>query len=238
MPALKAITLDAYGTLFDFEGELRTAAVRDILAMAGAGGQCPQAFADAWGAQFFARYERFGCEAGEKPDFMTMAELTAEALTATFKERGVEADPVAGTELWMDRLSGVEVFEEIPAMLSALSSRFRLAVVSDIDDRVIQPALSRLGWDFEFVLTSEGQRSYKHHPQALIFRSAAEHFGLQSGEIVHVGDLPADVNGAKRAGFRAVWVNRYGRKLPANCPRPDWEVVDLRSLCGLLEAVA
>jgi FMN hydrolase / 5-amino-6-(5-phospho-D-ribitylamino)uracil phosphatase len=238
MPALKAVTLDAYGTLFDFEGELRTRAVRDILEIAGASQHCPQAFAEAWGVQFFARYEQFGRDAGEGPEFMTIADITADALTATFREHEVEADPVAGTELWLERLAGVRVFEEIPAMLDALSGCLRLAVVSDIDDRVIEPALARLGWDFEFVLTSEGERSYKHHPGALIFHSAAERFGLQNAEIVHVGDSPADVYGARRAGFRAVWVNRYGRELPADCPRPDWEVTDLASLAELLRSAA
>ena len=80
---IRACVFDAYGTLFDFEGELRTHAVRDILEVAGASQHCPQAFAEAWGVQFFARYEQFGRDAGEGPEFVTLADLTADALAAT-----------------------------------------------------------------------------------------------------------------------------------------------------------
>ncbi len=236
MRPVRAVTLDAYGTLFDFEGDLRTDAVRDILHMAGAPEHSPESFADAWGVNFHARYEECGRQGCEK--FVSIAKLTAEALADTYREHGLELDPGRGTELWLDRLGGVHIFPEVPAVLEALSQRFPLAMVSDIDDRVIAPALERLGWDFEFVLTSEGQRCYKHHPDALIFRRAAERLGLPTESVVHVGDSPADVSGARLAGMRVAWVNRYGRRLPEDCPRPDWEIEDLSALPELLEAPA
>jgi len=41
------------------------------------------------------------------------------------------------------------------------------------------------------------------------------------GEAVYAGDDPSlDVEGAQRAGLRAVWINRFERTLPAHI-RPD-----------------
>ncbi len=234
MPPVKAITLDAYGTLFDFEGDLRTNAVSEILELAGSPRHSPQKFADAWGVNFHAHYSRHTRSAVAPADFKSLAEITADALAATYAEHDIECDPWPGTEVWLGWLQGVTVFSDVRPTLETLAEQFPLAVVSDIDDRVIAPALERLGWGFEFVLTSEGQKSYKDHPGALIFRSAAEKFGVRPEEIVHVGDSPADVGGAKRGGLRAVWLNRYGRELPPGCPAPDWEVNDLSPLPEIL----
>lgn len=238
MLPVKAVTLDAYGTLFDFEGELRTRAVTEILARAGAPQQCPREFAEAWGMNFHARYDEHARSAASPEDFKPIAEITADALAVTYAQHGIDLDPRPGTEIWLGWLERVALFSEVRPALEVLAGMFPLAVVSDIDDRVIAPALERLDWGFEFVLTSEGQRCYKDHPGARIFRAAVEMFGLRAEEIVHVGDSPADIAGAKRAGLRAAWVNRYGRSLPQGCARPDWEVEDLSSLPDLLGGAA
>jgi 2-haloalkanoic acid dehalogenase type II len=218
---------------------VRTRAVREILESAGAPDRDAEAFADQWGENFFAIYDgqaRSG--PGNGQGFRTIAEITAEALAATYRQNGLELDPWPGTALWLEWLGRVEPYAEARAVLRALSANFRLAMVTDIDDRVIAPALARLDWEFEFVLTSESQRAYKHHPDGLIFERALQRLGCRPEQAAHVGDSAADVTGARSCGMLAVWVNRYGRALPAGCPVPDRTVRDLRSLPGLLEPLA
>jgi putative hydrolase of the HAD superfamily len=237
MCALRAVTLDAYGTVFDFESRIRTRAVEEILQRAGAEDRDAQAFADQWGENFFVLYDgHAGAGAADGEDFRSIADLTAEALAATYRQHGMDLDPIPGTEVWLDWLRRVEPYPEVAGVLGDLSGRFRLAMVSDIDDRVIGPALERLDWPLEFVMTSESERAYKHHPEGIVFRRALGRLECLPAEVVHVGDSAADVIGAKRSGMFAAWVNRHGRSLPADCPRPDWEIPDLSELPAVLEA--
>jgi len=52
---------------------------------------------------------------------------------------------------------------------------------------------------------------------------------------VMAGDTPeTDVQGAQRAGLRAVWLNRDHRQWPGNLARPDAVIKDLGQLPGVL----
>jgi FMN phosphatase YigB (HAD superfamily) len=76
-------------------------------------------------------------------------------------------------------------------------------------------------------------RAYKPHP--LVFQRALEQLGLQSHEVLHVGDSDVDdVKGAKAAGLRVAWVNRDRRSRHPDAPQPDFEIPDLTRLLTLL----
>lgn len=49
-------------------------------------------------------------------------------------------------------------------------------------------------------------------PDIHFFHKVLQHFGAKPGEVVMIGDkLIADIYGAKRAGFKTVWVEHIGR---------------------------
>ena len=235
MLRIRAVTLDAYGTVFDFESALPRIA-GEVLAAQGRAGFPAGTLADSWGANFYALYEQFG---GSRPEaggeFRTIARLTADALELTSRQHGLGLDPWPGTEIWLRHLRAVRPFPEVPGVLAALDGRFLLAMLSDTDDGIIAPALERLGGRFRFVLTSEQVRAYKQDPRGTLFRRALAELGLPAEAVVHVGDSTADIRGAKAAGMRMAWVNRFGRELAAGCPRPDWEIPDLTALPELLD---
>jgi putative hydrolase of the HAD superfamily len=59
--------------------------------------------------------------------------------------------------------------------------------------------------------------------------------GVDRDHVWHVGDsLSADVDGAKRAGLAAVWLNRSGRTCSTGEAEPDVEIRSLAELTGLL----
>ena len=79
---IRAVTLDAYGTVFDFESHLSDVAA-EVLAAGGATGPSPRALAEAWSSHFTALYDEFGRRHHEDGrEFRTIAELTTDALAA------------------------------------------------------------------------------------------------------------------------------------------------------------
>jgi len=62
-------------------------------------------------------------------------------------------------------------------------------------------------------------------PDPRIFRMALDQLGCPAGETVMIGDAWAtDIVGARAAGIRPVWFNRFG------APSPDRSVTEVRSL--------
>jgi putative hydrolase of the HAD superfamily len=56
--------------------------------------------------------------------------------------------------------------------------------------------------------------------------------------VLHVGDDPeADVEGARAAGLRPVWLNRSGTPWPAPSAAPDLHIRSLLELDAVLGAV-
>ena len=59
--------------------------------------------------------------------------------------------------------------------------------------------------------------------------------GASRDQTLHIGDHPEmDVDGARRSGLHAVWVNRDGSAWPAELREPDGVVNDLHELETLL----
>lgn len=95
---------------------------------------------------------------------------------------------------------------EVRPLLEHLASRCKLAVVStrsspDADTFLRQHDLSAL---FALSVTQETTRRLKPHPQPVAH--AARTLGLSPSECVMVGDTPADMTSARRAGAWAVGV--------------------------------
>src|SRR5262249_7433576 len=65
--------------------------------------------------------------------------------------------------------------------LDILARRFRLAVVSNIDDDLL--AATRLNRNFDLVCTAERASGYK--PDGTLFRYLIEHAGVRLNEIFH-----------------------------------------------------
>src|SRR5436309_5818092 len=97
------------------------------------------------------------------------------------------------------------VFPEVPEALRLLRTQgLKLGVVSNFDGR-LPPLLAGLGLSplVDLVLPSTTADAAK--PDPAIFRRALSALGVTASATVHAGDgLVADVEGARRAGLRAV----------------------------------
>ena len=89
------------------------------------------------------------------------------------------------------------------------------------------------GLRFDVVVDSETAGYYKPDPR--IFQRACDALSVPAGEAVMVGDTPeTDVQGARRAGLRAVWLNRGHRDWPASLAGPEAVIGELGQLLRCL----
>jgi 2-haloalkanoic acid dehalogenase type II len=136
-------------------------------------------------------------------------------------------------DAYADLHATAAIFPEVPDMVQELARHVRLAVVANADHDYLMRCLSRNGLRFDLVVDSETARCYKPDPR--IFQRACAALPVSAGEAVMVGDTPeTDVQGARQAGLRAVWLNRGHRDWPGNLAGPDAVIDDLGQLLRCL----
>ena len=125
-------------------------------------------------------------------------------------------------------------FPDTVAALRALKSRYKLAVISNIDEDLFAATAQQLQVPFDWVITAERVRSYK--PSRQNFTYAIEHIGVPPAQLLHVAQsLYHDIVPAKQLGLTAVWVNRYQLRPDATSQaQPDLEVPDLGTLVATM----
>ncbi|MBT5923446.1 MAG: HAD family hydrolase [Cellvibrionales bacterium] len=106
----------------------------------------------------------------------------------------------------------VNCYEGVEELLSTLSKQHVLGTISNGNADVKQTCI---GHHFSFALSAEHINSSK--PDALIFNTALSHIEnlmgqrLDPSEVAHVGDdFLCDIVGAKRAQFKAIWLEGHG----------------------------
>ena len=128
--------------------------------------------------------------------------------------------------------NSLELFPEVRVALESLASRYTIVAVTNGNAR-----LDRIGIDDLFDAFVSARTAGAAKPAQPIFDAAVEAGGAAAHETLHVGDHPEfDVDGARSAGLRAVWINRNGAEWPGSLPRPDGIVRDLEELDRLLAA--
>ncbi|MDP2958159.1 MAG: haloacid dehalogenase type II [Longimicrobiales bacterium] len=223
-----AVTFDCYGTLVDWERGILEA-LGPVLAAHGATGT---------GAEELL--ERFGkaeaeVQAGPFRSYRAVLELVARRLGSDlgFAPTDEEAATFAAS------VGRWPPFSDTVAALRVLARRYRLAVVSNVDDDLFAGSAAQLGVRFDQVVTAQQVGSYK--PAPAHFHEALRRLALPRERVLHVAQsLYHDVAPAKSLGLACVWVNRRagrsggGATAPARAT-PDLEVPDLAALARLVE---
>lgn len=225
----EAITFDCYGTLIDWERGI-LAALRPILTSHGVTGVADD--------QLLERFGRLEAEA-ERGTFRPYRRVLGQVLTALGRDLGFRPGPeqVGG---FVGSVGRWAPFPDTVDSLRVLADRFRLAVISNVDDDLFAGSARQLGVDFAAVVTAEQVRSYK--PAPAHFREVLHRLDLPSERVLHVAQsLYHDIAPARHLGWTTVWVNRRagkpggGATAPAEAT-PDLELPDLASLAELAAA--
>jgi 2-haloacid dehalogenase len=118
--------------------------------------------------------------------------------------------------------------------LCELHNRFRLVIVSNVDDDLFAATQPQLGVEFDQIITAQQAQAYK--PSLKMFELALRRVGVPAHRILHVGQsLYHDVLPAQSLGLATVWVNRPSARkgvgaVKAVDAQPDLQVSSLAEL--------
>jgi len=218
----EVLTFDCYGTLIDWETGIWDA-LRPVLARHGAALGREEAL---------EMHGALEAEA-ERPPYREYKSVLRAVLEGIGRRAGFTPSE-AERDAFARSVGEWPAFPDSPAALRALKERYRLAIVSNVDDDLFAATALRLGIAFDWIVTAEQARSYK--PSSANFLLALERIGLPHDRVLHVAQsLYHDIAPANALGLATVWVNRrQGRSghgaTPAAKATPDLEVPDLRTL--------
>ena len=124
----------------------------------------------------------------------------------------------------------VDIFPEVIPALEALNENFVVIAVTNGNANLELIGIDHL---FSDVVTAAMAGAAK--PARQVFDMAVQVGGASAEQTLHVGDHPQyDVDGARSAGLRTVWVNRMASSWPEEFAEPEFEVTHVGELPGLL----
>ncbi len=189
------LTFDCYGTLINWEDGI-LGCLHRILTVSG------KDIDDATLLKLYGDFEA-KAEAGEyrryREVLQSVVRQFGEQLGFTPTDEEVRSLPesLPKWKPWHDTVSA----------LHKLRSRFRLAIISNVDDDLFAGTRPQLGVDFDHVITAQQAGAYK--PSLKIFELALSRIGVSPHRILHVGQsVYHDVIPAQSLGLSTVWVNR------------------------------
>jgi 2-haloacid dehalogenase len=219
------LTFDCYGTLIDWETGI-FAALKPVLAAHG------KSIPDAHLLELYGEFES-QAETGEYRPYREVLQSVVRAFgkqlafTPTVDEVDSLPNSVSKWRPWPDTVRA----------LKELKTRYRLAIISNVDDDLFHTTRHYLPVEFESVTTAQQAACYK--PALEIFRMALTKSRVPPARVLHIGQsIYHDVLPAQSLGLATVWINRPSPRAGVGAVKlaegkPDLEVPDLKSLAEL-----
>ena len=220
-------TFDCYGTLINWEAGILPV-LRRILAAHG------KKLEDVTLLKLYGDFELLSEEGTFHP--------YREVLRSVVRRFGAELGFIpteADVRSLPESLAGWQPWPDTVAALRALKSRFRLAILSNVDDDLFAATRPHLQVEFDEVITAQQAQAYK--PSHKVFELAMTRMKIPAQRILHVGQsIYHDVIPAQALGLATVWVNRPSARagigaVKAAHARPDLEVSSLADLVTATE---
>jgi 2-haloacid dehalogenase len=222
---ITTISFDCYGTLIDWEAGILPV-LRGVL------GRHGRTLRD---AAILELYGEFEAEA-EGGAYRSYREVLESVVRAFAGHAGFDPTPADVSSLY-ESVPRWPAFSDTVAALQRLTTRYRLAIISNIDDDLFEQTRKHLGVEFVAVITAEQARSYK--PSLHNFELALNKLEVRPEQLLHVGQsIYHDVIPARSLGLSTVWVNRKSARPGVGAVRqaegrPDLEVPDLATFAAL-----
>ena len=190
-----AYVFDAYGTLFDVH-----AAVRRHADAVGPDGQQPS---EIWRAKQL-EYSWTRALMGQWRDFWG---LTEDALDHAF-ERVPSADKSLRPQL-LEAYFKLDCYPEVPAVLKRLKAGgAKVAILSNGSTEMLSSAVGNaaLGEVIDDVFSVDSLRTFKTAPE--VYDMVTTAYRLYPDAVSFQSSNRWDIAGAKKFGFRTIWINR------------------------------
>jgi 2-haloacid dehalogenase len=218
------LTFDCYGTLINWEeGILRC--LHRILAAHGK---------DADDATILRLYGDFEARA-EQGEYRSYREVLQSVVRQFGEQLGFAPTDDDANSL-PESLKEWKPWPDTVTALRQLKARFRLAIISNVDDDLFAATRPQLEVEFDQIITAQQAGAYK--PSLKIFELALRRVEVPAHRVLHVGQsLYHDVLPAQSFGLATVWVNRPSARsgvgaVKAAEGRPDLQVSSLAELAA------
>lgn len=219
------LSFDCYGTLIDWESGI-LAYLRPLLRSKGV------SVTEGGILNLYSEFEPHQ----QQPPYCSYREVLAGVVGefAAHFDFAVSAEEAAGLA---ESIGDWQPFPDTVAALQGLKSRYKLAVLSNIDDDLFALTAPKLGVDVDLLVTAQQVQSYK--PSLRNFERLLQELPVETIRLLHVAEsLYHDVVPAHSLGIATVWVNRRQNKPAAATKlvnaRPDLEVPTVGALAELV----
>ncbi|HMD15572.1 MAG TPA: haloacid dehalogenase type II [Terriglobales bacterium] len=222
------ISFDCYGTLVDWESGMLPV-LRGVLA------NHSQSLPDAAILELYGEFEA-EAESGPYQSYRDLLQSVVRSFAGRLHFEATSAE----IHSLHESVHQWPAFSDTLLALRELRKRYRLVVISNIDDDLFAETRKHLGIEIEFdgVITAQQARSYK--PSLNNFQIALRTLALSPDRLLHAAQsVYHDVVPARSLGISTVWVNRKSARpgigaVRASAGRPDMEVPDLASLVEIV----
>jgi 2-haloacid dehalogenase len=218
----EVLTFDCYGTLIDWESGILGALHRAFSSHG-------RTFDDKEILEAYSVLEPLI----QAETFRSYREVLAEVMRRLGTRYSIEWKGSETASL-ADSIRDWQPYPDTVAALTRLKSKYKLAIISNIDDDLFAHSARHLRVPFDYVITAQQVGSYK--PSHWNFESALAKIGLPRDKVLHVAEsLYHDILPASELGLHSVWVNRRAARGGVGASKtattvPDLEVMDLKSL--------
>jgi 2-haloacid dehalogenase len=218
------LTFDCYGTLINWEDGI-LGSLRPLLTTHSKKAD------DATILQFFGDFEA----SAEQGLYRSYREVL-KTVVQKFGERfGFSPSELEKSSL-PDSLKNWNPWPDTVHALQQLKRRFRLAIISNVDDDLFAATRPKLGVEFDQIITAQQAQAYK--PSLTIFELALKRVAVPAHRVLHVAQsVYHDVIPAQSLGLATVWVNRPSARAGVGAVKtaeghPDLQVTSLDELAA------
>ena len=218
------LTFDCYGTLINWEAGI-LAALHKVLSAHG------KSLDD---ARLLTMYGDFEARAEQGP-FRPYREVLESVVQQFGDQLGFTPSPQEMRSL-PESLASWRPWPDTVAALRELKTRYRLAILSNVDDDLFSATRPQLEVQFDEVVTAQQAQAYK--PSMKLFELALSRINAPAHRVLHVGQsIYHDVIPAQALGLATVWVNRPSARpgtgaVKAAEAKPDLTVQSLAELAA------
>lgn len=175
------------------------------------------------------QFHEVGCKS---TTFFNLKTLFTPCFEAIAMETNLRFNHDHAVDVFMEEHGKAPLYDDSLQFFKLVEDRLPVCLVSDADNAMIQPLLSKFKFDSVFI--SEEVGSYKNDNDSRIFSKVLEHYQLKQDRVIHIGDSSSDIIGANKHGIKSCWINRDNREWRYD-GRPDYVV---KSLVEVLELIS
>ena len=186
-------------------------------------------YTERWGRLFPDHFNQV--VVSQRDNFSNLKPIFEDFFAKFFPYLGIEFDPRQAAQIQVEIHRLAAPYEDAKIFLETIQKKYPVCLVTDADEEMIAPHLEIHKFDRIFI--SERLQIYKNDPKNRMFQTVLSHYQVIPGKILHIGDMPSEIIGAKEAGITTCWLNRE-RKNWSHDIKPHYEVRSLLEAADIL----